>query len=322
MVASRGRPFACLCAGKPSLDPDHPEFVPTVFAHKAPAKRSLVARYARATKRKIGDRTNETLPLSVDPGGSAETGNEGKWSETARDFCPLVSERIKEFFNLDSFCAINHLSHPGRVPIMRIVTRPAVKAHATKTHSLLIPPAARKPATKVNGLRRLECAASLLLELIEEFFNFDSFSADQSPLLPGTCPGDAHCDTPSGEGAYDEEPQFKAVQKRVQNLEAEVLRLQKDVDILKAKPAEPVVPPTKPGQETRTCWGGRASDKKLIQSSGSLDKLADGDVILADRGFLIKEDVARRDARLVVPALTRGKKQLPARGAEEARQIS
>lgn len=286
------------------------------------------------------------------------------------------------------------------------------------------------------------------------------------------------------------EPQFKAVQKRVQNLEAEVLRLQKDVDILKAKPAELVVPPTKPGQETGTvpfsarqlghlsvtfytglpnlptfffivallegaqayvpkgstlgdvvlivlmklrlallnadlgyrfglsettvgkimkvnipglssqlkrfiiwptkddtsrtlptlvrrrypdcraiidctecrierplafgarsetyshykgtntfkfligitpngavsfvskCWGGRASDKKLIQSSGFLDKLADGDVILADRGFLIKEDVARRGARLVVPALTRGKKQLPAREAEEARQIS
>lgn len=70
------------------------------------------------------------------------------------------------------------------------------------------------------------------------------------------------------------------------------------------------------------CWGGRASDKKLIQSSGFLDKLTDGDVILADQGFLIKEDVARRGAHLIVPALTRGKKQLPAREAEEARQIS
>ncbi|EEC03876.1 conserved hypothetical protein [Ixodes scapularis] len=70
------------------------------------------------------------------------------------------------------------------------------------------------------------------------------------------------------------------------------------------------------------CWGGRASDEKLIQSSRLLDKLANGDVILADRGFLIKEDVARRGAHLVVRALTRGKKQLPAREAEEARQIS
>ncbi|CAN7943039.1 unnamed protein product [Ixodes pacificus] len=70
------------------------------------------------------------------------------------------------------------------------------------------------------------------------------------------------------------------------------------------------------------CWFGRSSDKKLVQSSGFLDKLADGDVILADRGFLIKEDVARRGVRLEVPALTRGKKQLPAREGEEAPQIS
>ncbi|KAG0428696.1 hypothetical protein HPB47_024332, partial [Ixodes persulcatus] len=43
---------------KPPSDGDHPDFVPTVFAHKAPAKRSLVDRYARAIRRKkIGDRT-------------------------------------------------------------------------------------------------------------------------------------------------------------------------------------------------------------------------------------------------------------------------
>ncbi|KAM7302087.1 hypothetical protein ISCGN_017604 [Ixodes scapularis] len=34
------RPKACLCAGKPSSDRDHPDFVPTVFTQKAPAKRS------------------------------------------------------------------------------------------------------------------------------------------------------------------------------------------------------------------------------------------------------------------------------------------
>ncbi|KAG0445628.1 hypothetical protein HPB47_013356, partial [Ixodes persulcatus] len=34
--------------GKPSSDREHPDFVPTVFAHKAPAKRSSEARYARA----------------------------------------------------------------------------------------------------------------------------------------------------------------------------------------------------------------------------------------------------------------------------------
>ncbi|KAM7283461.1 hypothetical protein ISCGN_000569 [Ixodes scapularis] len=52
------RPEACLCAGKPSSDRDHPDLVPMVFANKAPAKRSSEARYARATQQKgIGDRT-------------------------------------------------------------------------------------------------------------------------------------------------------------------------------------------------------------------------------------------------------------------------
>ncbi|KAG0425794.1 hypothetical protein HPB47_027065 [Ixodes persulcatus] len=43
-------------AGKALPDQDHRDFVPMVFAHKASAKRSSEARYARATKR-IGDRT-------------------------------------------------------------------------------------------------------------------------------------------------------------------------------------------------------------------------------------------------------------------------
>lgn len=47
-----------------------------------------------------------------------------------------------------------------------------------------------------------------------------------------------------------------------------------------------------------------------------------GDVVLADRGFLVKEEVVREGARLVVPALTRGKKQLSVQGAEEAPAIS
>ncbi|KAM7307760.1 DNA polymerase zeta catalytic subunit [Ixodes scapularis] len=52
-----GRPSNTV-TGKPSSDRDHPDFVPTVFAHKAPAKRSSEARYARATQQKgIGDRT-------------------------------------------------------------------------------------------------------------------------------------------------------------------------------------------------------------------------------------------------------------------------
>ncbi|XP_077484039.1 uncharacterized protein LOC144094053 [Amblyomma americanum] len=70
------------------------------------------------------------------------------------------------------------------------------------------------------------------------------------------------------------------------------------------------------------CWGGRASDKEIILKSGFLDKLQEGDIVLADRGFLIREDVAHRGARLEVPALTRGKRQLSAKEVEDARHIS
>lgn len=70
------------------------------------------------------------------------------------------------------------------------------------------------------------------------------------------------------------------------------------------------------------CWGGRASDKEIILKSDFLDKLQEGDIVLADRGFLISADVAFRGARLEVPALTRGKKQLSAKEVEDARHIS
>ncbi|CAN7980211.1 unnamed protein product, partial [Ixodes pacificus] len=69
-------------------------------------------------------------------------------------------------------------------------------------------------------------------------------------------------------------------------------------------------------------WAGRVSDKKLTQKSGLLDKLEPGDTVLADRGFLIQEDIGRVGARLVVPAYTRGKRQLSAQEVETARQMS
>ena len=55
------------------------------------------------------------------------------------------------------------------------------------------------------------------------------------------------------------------------------------------------------------CWGGRVSDKNLTQQCGFLSKLQHGDVVLADRGFTIEEDVAVYGAKLEIPAFTRGK---------------
>ena len=45
-------------------------------------------------------------------------------------------------------------------------------------------------------------------------------------------------------------------------------------------------------------------------------------MILADRGFLIEEDVAIQGARLVIPAFTKGKQQLSKREVEQSRQMA
>ena len=54
-------------------------------------------------------------------------------------------------------------------------------------------------------------------------------------------------------------------------------------------------------------WGGRVSDKHLTEHFGILDKLLPEDVILADLGFDIKESVGMMQARLHIPAFTKGK---------------
>ena len=57
-------------------------------------------------------------------------------------------------------------------------------------------------------------------------------------------------------------------------------------------------------------WGGKISDKDIVQQSGILDKLMHGDQVLADRGFVNEEDFAVRGATLVIPSFTKGRKQL------------
>jgi len=70
------------------------------------------------------------------------------------------------------------------------------------------------------------------------------------------------------------------------------------------------------------CWGGRVSDQELTRCSGFLNSIEPGDVILADRGFLIEDDVAIRGAKLVIPAFTKGKQQLSKREVELSRQMA
>lgn len=69
-------------------------------------------------------------------------------------------------------------------------------------------------------------------------------------------------------------------------------------------------------------WGGRASDKLITLESGILDKFVPGDVVMADRGFLLKEQFAQRGVKLITPAFTKGKKQLSAEEVESSRMMS
>ncbi|KAK0151943.1 THAP domain-containing protein 4 [Merluccius polli] len=57
-------------------------------------------------------------------------------------------------------------------------------------------------------------------------------------------------------------------------------------------------------------WGGRTSDKHITENCGYLDKLSPGDVILADRGFNVKDTMGLYCAQLKIPAFTKGKAQM------------
>ncbi|KAK7925875.1 hypothetical protein WMY93_008185 [Mugilogobius chulae] len=69
-------------------------------------------------------------------------------------------------------------------------------------------------------------------------------------------------------------------------------------------------------------WGGRASDKHITEKSGLLNRLLPGDVVLADRGFDIKEDVGMICAEVKIPCFTKGLRQLDAKAIEDTRAIA
>ena len=56
-------------------------------------------------------------------------------------------------------------------------------------------------------------------------------------------------------------------------------------------------------------WGGRASDNYITKTSGFLDLIEPGDLIMADRGFTIREDLMLRNATLYIPPPSAGLEQ-------------
>ena len=54
-------------------------------------------------------------------------------------------------------------------------------------------------------------------------------------------------------------------------------------------------------------WGGRISDKEITQNCGFLTLLEYGNEVLADRGFIVDDDLALCGAKLLFPSFTKGK---------------
>ena len=69
-------------------------------------------------------------------------------------------------------------------------------------------------------------------------------------------------------------------------------------------------------------FGGRVSDKYLTRESGILKKLLPGDILLADWGFDIAEDVGLMQASLEVSTFTKGLTQLSPIDVEKTRNIA
>ncbi|KAL3884086.1 hypothetical protein ACJMK2_030308 [Sinanodonta woodiana] len=69
-------------------------------------------------------------------------------------------------------------------------------------------------------------------------------------------------------------------------------------------------------------WGGRASDKQICVESGFLNLLDPYDLVMANRGFAIKEELLLRRARLAITPGARGKEKMSSRDVKLTQQVA
>ncbi|XP_034256871.1 uncharacterized protein LOC117654377 [Thrips palmi] len=69
-------------------------------------------------------------------------------------------------------------------------------------------------------------------------------------------------------------------------------------------------------------YGGRASDKLIVNQSRVLDKLDYGDAVMVDKGFQIEKECLLRNVSLIRPPFLRKKKQLSQQEALETADIA
>jgi len=70
-------------------------------------------------------------------------------------------------------------------------------------------------------------------------------------------------------------------------------------------------------------WGGRSTDGQLTSSSGLLELLESGDLIMADKGFpSIEADILNRDSFIVMPPFKKGDQQFSQEQNKEGYKIA
>ena len=70
------------------------------------------------------------------------------------------------------------------------------------------------------------------------------------------------------------------------------------------------------------CYGGRASDKFIVQDSGFLDLIEPYDHIMADRGFKIQDILASKQAFLTKPPSVRNSQQMSKNDTDATSKIA
>ncbi|XP_064470112.1 uncharacterized protein LOC135384858 [Ornithodoros turicata] len=67
---------------------------------------------------------------------------------------------------------------------------------------------------------------------------------------------------------------------------------------------------------------GRISDRDIVRLSGLYNLLEPGDSVMADRGFLIANDLEERGVKLNIPPMLKGRAQLPRNEESETRKLA
>ena len=69
-------------------------------------------------------------------------------------------------------------------------------------------------------------------------------------------------------------------------------------------------------------YGGRASDIHIVRDRGFLDNIERYDIVMADRGFKIREDLLAISANLAIPPSSAATMQMRAKDVKETSQIA